>query len=111
MSLARSGQRRSFITIEQSVDEKQHNGSIQKTWQTFTQVWAMIETLKGQDKVSAVAAYPSADQKITFRYIDGILPTMRVTFKNKIYSIYNVNNINEQNRELVLTTNCGVKAQ
>lgn len=110
MSLARSGQRRCYIRIEVSTQVKQPNGSMKTEWNSYLSLWAAIETLKGSDKLSSQASWPSADQKITFRYVLGILPTMRVVFNDIIYSILNVNNIDMRNREIVLTTNSGVRA-
>lgn len=110
MSVIRSGQRRCFIRIEVSTQVKQPNGSMLTTWNPYIQLWAAIETLKGNDKLSSQATWPSADQKISFRYIAGILPTMRVVFNDVIYSILNVNNVDMRNRDVVLTTNSGVRA-
>jgi SPP1 family predicted phage head-tail adaptor len=106
----RTGKRRCFIEIQVSTQVKQPNGSMLTVWNKYIKLWASIETLKGNDKTTAVASWPKADQKITFRYVLGILPTMRVVFNDKIYSILNVNNVDERNRELVLTTESGVKA-
>lgn len=111
MSKVRSGQRRCFIRIEVPVNTKQTNGSVLTTWQPYISLWASIETLKGNERTSSTATWPSADQKITFRYVFGILPTMRVIYNDVIYSILNVNNVDMRNRDIVLTTNSGVKAQ
>jgi SPP1 family predicted phage head-tail adaptor len=106
----RAGARRCFIRIEVSTQVKQPNGSMKTEWNSYLSLWASIEVLKGQEKVSSIAAYPSADQKISFRYVAGILPTMRVVFNDVIYSILNVNNVDMRNREIQLTTNSGVRA-
>ena len=110
MSLARSGQRRCYVRIEVSTQVKQPNGSMKTEWQPYISLWAAIETLKGMEKASSATTWPKADQKITFRYVVGILPTMRVYYQNVIYSILNVNNVDTRNREIVLTTETGVKA-
>lgn len=106
----RAGNRRSFMKIEVPEQVKQPNGSVKTEWKPYISLWASIETLKGNEKVSAAASWPSADQKISFRYVIGLLPTMRVVFNDKIYSILNVNNVDERDRDIVLTTNTGVKA-
>jgi len=107
----RNGAKRCLITIELPTKVKQANSSVVTTWSTFKQLWASIETLKGGEKVSACAAWPKADQKISFRFIDGVLPTMRIVFSGYIYSILGINNVDMRNRELILTTESGVKAQ
>lgn len=109
MSL-RSGLKRCFITIEAPVQVKQPNGSVKSTWEPYIQLWASIETLKTFEKNAACATWPSADQKISFRYVDGILPTMRVNFNGIIYSILGINNVEMRNRDLILTTNSGVRS-
>jgi SPP1 family predicted phage head-tail adaptor len=106
----RTGPRRSFVRIEVPVAVKQANGSMLTTWQHYISLWAKIETLRGNDKLSSAASWPKADQRISMRYVAGILPTMRVFFNDKIYSILNVNNVDERNRDLILTTETGVKA-
>lgn len=111
MSKVRTGQRRCFVTIEVPTQTKQNNGSMLTVWNRYVQLWASIETLRGNEKATAVAVWPSANQKITFRYVEGILPTMRVVFNNMIYSILNVNDIDFRNRDIVLTTNSGIMAQ
>ena len=110
MSVTRAGKRRCYIRIEVSTQVKQPNSSMKTEWNAYISLWAAIETLKGMDKTSSATTWPSADQKITFRYVLGILPTMRVVFNDVIYSILNVNNIDMRNREIVLTTNSGVRA-
>ena len=107
----RAGTRRNFITIQTPVQEKQPNGSFKTVWQDYRQLWASIETLKAYEKTAAAATWPGSDQKISFRYIDGILPTMRVVYNNVIYAILGINNVEMRNRELILTTKAGVAAQ
>jgi SPP1 family predicted phage head-tail adaptor len=106
----RSAQRNCKIIIQSPVNVKQPNGSMKTTWGDYITLWARIETLFGSEKVAATAAWPKAAEKITFRYVAGVLPTMRVLFNNKIYSILNVNNVDERNREIILTTESGVMA-
>lgn len=106
----RTGTRRSFIRIEVPTQIKQPNGSILTVWNKYIELWACVQTLKGNERTSSAATWPSADQKITFRYVAGILPTMRVVFNDVVYSILNVNNVDMRNREIVLTTNSGVRS-
>lgn len=107
----RAGTKRCFITIETPVQVKQPNGSMVTTWVQFDKLWASIETLKAYEKTAAAATWPGADQKISFRYVDGVLPTMRINFNNVIYSILGINNVDMRNRELILTCQSGIKAR
>lgn len=107
---ATSGARRCKIRIEVPVQVKQKNGSMLTTWESYISLWASIATLKGNDRNTAAASWPEADVKMDFRYVAGILPTMRVVFNNKVYSILNVNNELERNRDIELTCKTGVSA-
>jgi SPP1 family predicted phage head-tail adaptor len=107
----RAGSRRCFITIETPTKTKQANSSTLVTWSTFTQLWASIETLKAYEKAAVNAEWPGAESKISFRYIEGVLPTMRIKFGDKIYSILGINNVNMRNRDLILTCKTGVSSQ
>lgn len=106
----RSGKRRCYIKIEKPAQVKQPNGSMLTTWTEFISLWASIETLKAYEKEALAASWPEASQKVTFRYVDGILPTMRIVFNNMIYSVLGINNVDMRNRDLIITTKSGVSA-
>lgn len=110
MSQARPGQRRSRITIQNPVKSKQPNGSVITTYNTFAQLWARIETLQGTSREAAMAVWPKADNKITMQFIEGVLPTMRVSFRGMFYTILNVNNVDMRDREIVLTCESGISS-
>lgn len=102
---------RKQINIEVPVEVKSVTGAVTKTWQSYrSKVWASIETLRGYERQTAVATWPSADVKIEIRYIAGLLPTMRIVYDNKVYSILGINNVEERNREMIITTQTGVKS-
>lgn len=107
----RIGRRRNLVTIETPVQTKQTNGSVKTTWEEFRKVWASIETLKAYEKTASATTWPGSDQKISLRYIDGVLPTMRVVYNNVAYAILGINNVDMRNRDLILTTKAGVAAQ
>lgn len=105
----RAGQKRHIIRIEKPVKVKSSTGSVTTTWELFRNTWASIETLRGYEKQSAVASWPGSDTKIGFTYIAGLLPTMRVVYNGSIYSILNINDVEERRREIQLTCQSGVK--
>jgi SPP1 family predicted phage head-tail adaptor len=106
----RSGQLRHKIRIEVPVQVKQPNGSVKITWSLYREVFANIETLKGFERQVATASWPASDVKIGMRYVAGLLPTMRVVYNGKSYSILGINDIEERHRELEITTQQGVSA-
>ena len=109
--MSKFGKRRHKIRIEVPVIVKSTTGASNITWSLYREVWACVETLRGYERQVSQASWPTADVKIDFGFIAGILPTMRVVFADKIYSILNINDLEERHRDIILTTQQGVKAQ
>lgn len=109
--MSKFGKRRHKIRIEVPVKVKSTTGAENVTWNLYREVYASIETLRGYERQVSLASWPTADVKMDMNFIAGILLTMRVVFENKIYSILNVNDLDERHRDIVLTTQQGVKAQ
>ena len=105
-----SGKRRHFVTIQIPIEVKSLSGAVATTWNDFATTWAKIETMRGYEKQSAQAAWPGVDSRINIRYIEGILPTMRILYAGKIHSIKSVNDIEERHREIDLICQSGVLA-
>lgn len=106
----RSGTLRHLIEIQVPTSVKQPNSSAKVTWNTYRKVWANIESLKGFERQVVTTSWPAADVKISFRYVAGLLPTMRVLYEGKSYSILNIADDEERHRDIVLTTQTGVTA-
>lgn len=107
-----SGKRRSRIVIQSPVKTKANGGGYTTTWADFGKpVWAAIETMKTFEKQAAQAAWPGADSTITFKFVAGLLPTMRIVYDGKIYSILGINDVDERHRNHELTCKQGIAAQ
>lgn len=98
-----------MIRIEQPVKVRTATGGTTITWELFKSMWAGIETLRSFEKQSADAVWPGADSRISIWYIAGLLPTMRVNYKGKIYSILGINDIEERHRDVELMCQSGLK--
>lgn len=109
--MMQAGRRRSKIVIQSPVKTKGTTGGVVTTWVDFAEVFASIETLRTYEKQAAQSANPGADSMITIKYIAGLLPTMRISYNDKIYSILGINDIEERHRNIELTCQSGVKAQ
>lgn len=107
----RASKRRSLVQIEAPVQVKDKYQAVTTSWQLFAEVWASIETLRAYEKVAVAASWPGASHKVTIRYIEGILPTMRINFNNQIYSILGINDVDMRHRDIELTCESGVKGQ
>jgi len=106
----RSGTLRNFITIEEPVKVKSDSGAMTTSWVTFKQVWAGIRTIRGYEKQSAESSWPGADSKIKIHYVAELLPTMRILYNNVIYSIFDIDDIDERHREVIFTCQSGAKS-
>lgn len=80
------------------------------TWVLFKPMWASIANMRSYEKQSSDAAWPGSDSRIGIKYVSGVLPTMRVVYDDKIYSILGINDIGERHRDIELICQSGVKA-
>lgn len=107
-----AGRKRSRIVIQTPVKVKGTSGAVTTTWVAFGNPrWAAIETMRSFEKQAAQTAWPGADCTITIKYIAGLLPTMRILYNDKIYSILGINDLDERHRDVELTCKSGVAAQ
>jgi len=106
-----TGKKRHLIRIEQPVSVKDtSNGSVTVTWQLFKNMWASIETMRSYEKQASQASWPGADVRIGIDYVEGLLPTFRAKKGIVIYSILNIQNVDEMNRDIYLICQSGVKS-
>ncbi|WP_423815574.1 phage head closure protein [Pseudomonas putida] len=56
-------------------------------WQLFAKVWAQVTPLSARDLIAAQAAQSEATARIVIRHRSGVLPAMRIVYRNELYSI------------------------
>lgn len=85
----RLGQLRHLIRIEEKVESRDpvtlEFG--EPVWQLFAEVYAEKSPLSARDLIAAQAAQSEATARFKIRYLEGVLPTMRVVYGADIYSI------------------------
>jgi SPP1 family predicted phage head-tail adaptor len=97
------GKMRHKITIEQKTEVSDGAGGYTESWISFATVWASVEPISGKEYYEAQQTQSEATHKIRIRYRTGILPSMRVNFKGRIFAITSPPiNWEERNRELML---------
>ena len=74
-----------------------------ETWATEMLLWASIQPLAGRELERARTVVANATHKVTTRYRDGITPRKRIRHDNRTLNIEAVLDVDERNRELVLT--------
>lgn len=68
-------------------------------WKT---AWAAVEPLKGREYLEAQKLRAELTYRIKIRYMAGLEQSMRVKFKDRIFRIESIINLNEANREVHL---------
>lgn len=66
----------------------------------FTQCWAEIKSIRGNEFIMAGANAVDVTARITIRYNPLITDDMHIKFGNKIYNITFINNLEEKNIEM-----------
>lgn len=80
-------------------------GQTQKTFlPKYSDVAASIVTLSGRELEIARQTVPSATHQIELYWQAGVTAKMRFAFKTRSFSIGHVNNVDEMNETLILTT-------
>jgi SPP1 family predicted phage head-tail adaptor len=98
----RIGKLRHLITIEQVAETQDTDGSAIETWSTFAAVQASIEPISGREYFAAQSTQADVTHRISLRYLDGVIPKMRVKYGSRLFDILSAINVNERNRELQL---------
>lgn len=108
----RAGDLRVLIRIEEPTATAGELGGRTKSWSTFDRAWASIEALNGKEFAFARGFSATTSHSIRLRFIDRVLPTMRVavwdetdeyaTEPTEIYAITSVFDPDKRRREMVI---------
>jgi SPP1 family predicted phage head-tail adaptor len=87
MALA-AGKLRHRVTVEELVITINSFGEQDPAqWVPFAEVWAAIESLSGREFLAASQTQSSVSCRITIRTLAGLLPSMRIVHRGKVYNI------------------------
>lgn len=96
------GKLRHRITLQKQVNTVNDYGGAVTTWKNVATVWADVRPLSGREYFSAQQVQSEVTTQIWLRYLDGIMPTMRVKFGKRTLEIVSVLNMQERNVSLQL---------
>ncbi|SDS03375.1 phage head-tail adaptor, putative, SPP1 family [Halopseudomonas litoralis] len=107
----RNGPLRHRITLQQRVQVQDPvTGEVVPGWIDWARPMARIEPLSARDFIAAKAAQSEVTGRIVIRYREGVLPTMRILYRGKVYSIHGVLPDTKSGREyLTLPVSEGVR--
>lgn len=87
----RAGKLRHKVTIQApGLTQDPVTGEMVAGWADFASVWASVEPLSARDFIAAQANQSEITARIVIRYREGILPTMRILHRSKVYAIQGV---------------------
>lgn len=84
----RIGPLRHRITLQaRTLVQNPATGEMVPTWTDWAKVWARIDYLSARDLIAAQAVQSKITARIVIRYRPGVLATMRILHRGKIYSL------------------------
>ena len=99
-----AGRRDKRITIQQMVQATTEGGEVTETpLNIATGIWAAIKPLDARETWQAKQSQATTTHTITILYIPGITSRMRAVRGSRTFNFESVVNVDEANRELVIT--------
>lgn len=96
------GKFRHRITIQQTANVQDSDGSVVEDWSVHAIAHASIEPISGREYFAAQSTQAEVTHRINMRYLAGVTPKMRVVFGSRVFEILSVINVDERNRGLQL---------
>jgi len=97
----RAGKLRHLVTVESAIETPSDAGEWEVAiWAVFATTRAEITPLKGTEKFQAQHLDPEITHLVRMRFIDGIIPAMRIVWGSRTFDIKSALNIEERNREI-----------
>lgn len=66
------------------------SGAITQGWADLATVWASVEPLSAREFIASQATQAMVTTRVTIRYRDDVVPTMRLTHRGKVYNVEGV---------------------
>lgn len=85
-----AGKLRHRVTLQRLLRYIDTAGDTAEDWTTFATVWAAIEPLSAREFVGSQAMQSQVALRVTIRYLDGVVATMRLLHGAKVYVIEGV---------------------
>ena len=105
MVLLNPGAPRNKITIQETTQTQSSTGMVTDSWSTYAVRYAAIKTMGGREGLISHQTFGQRSLKFILDYdslVREITSKMRVSWDSRTFDIRDVENINEDNREVVL---------
>jgi SPP1 family predicted phage head-tail adaptor len=97
-----AGRYRHRITIERPISGQDDYGAPIEGWEPIGTFAASIEPLTGREYIAAFAVQSEISTRLRLRYVAGILPSYRATYRGITYDVLSIINREMRNIELEL---------
>jgi len=98
-----AGKRNKHITLQSLTEAITDEGEVTETAATVAKVWASIEPLSSREAWFAQQSQATTSHKITILYRPGVTTRHQATWGGRTFRFDSVVNLDEANRELMIT--------
>jgi len=98
-----AGKRNKRITIQSLTETTTDGGEVTETASDVAEVWAAIEPLSARETWFARQSQATTTHKITMLYRPDVTSRMRATWDDRTFNFESVVNMDEANREMLIT--------
>lgn len=85
-----AGDLRHRVTLQRKVQVRDSEGGVVTDWEDVATVWAKIAPLSAREFTAAAAVQSKVVARITIRFRDGVVASMRAVHGAKLYNIEGV---------------------
>jgi SPP1 family predicted phage head-tail adaptor len=103
-----AGKLRNKISIQRKTRTPDGGGGWSDTWAEIHNISAYIKPVSGNEVFVAMRIQASITHDIMIRYLDDVKASDRIVFKERLFNIQSVINIEERNRWLQMRCEEGV---
>lgn len=86
----RAGRYRHRVTIKEKVVSRDTYGEEDITWTPVATVWADLQPIRGREYLEMDASQADVSHRVYLRWREGIVPTMRLYFGERVLHIESV---------------------
>lgn len=106
--MLRIGSLRQRITFQQLDKISDGQGGYTSSWTSVLTVWALIESVGGNERMFAGKLQDDYDKKIIIRNLSSIDTTMRVLFEGRYFQIHSIEREEERRWWTIIKAKEGV---
>ena len=98
----RAGKLNKRVEIQTNTSVPNEMGEHVPGWNTTHTRWASINTIGGQERFSNNKESAEVSHRIKLRYVEGLIPSMRIKYGSRIFDIQHIQDHEERNRDMTV---------